>query len=626
MALPRTIIRLLRPYVVVLIAILIYVAYQHYLKVEKDVISQSHANLRTATKLIQKQFNSTKNTISSLNYSSATAGITATNQQAINLVNRSENYNDILRYNTKTHQLLSELQINAAKQRAIQPKPIGIDALRWTDIQLLQNDYQVSNVYQSYNERWVIAIREKHPRNKIQYIIEYDLWAVSQALIDLQPMNAGNVFVVDRTTGQILLHPDPNRIGKSATVYKYAIAGKVVQEIKSGPVSHYFSSKPTYQFSPNDNILNKHRSGHVSYYYGDIPKLAVYSARNNLNWVYFSTTNRSSLLSHSYSVTLIVVLAMTLLLMISAYHYINGQLQFELKQLKRSSDLLEFKNNLTRLLSRFCSRNRIQLCLYNYETHAFYSIDYQGEESLLINDKKYAINLLNGELTYIRNSQNDRLARAVQLDKAFYRLPLMGHKGLLGVIFIEHRTQTYSSLMKLLQTYIETALSNVMLHRQLSLRDSATNQDNLLTLRNKISRYKGHTDIYLLTIDVDDLKQVNYQYGYTCGDQLILEMTQIIGEHFPVSSTLSTARSSGDEFCILYQASDQHNAYTVAENLRNSIAKHRFKFDKTDVSFTVSIGISHLLDSSDKTLATSLQATDKAKKKGKNMTIMSMPD
>ncbi|GAD90788.1 hypothetical protein VHA01S_056_00050 [Vibrio halioticoli NBRC 102217] len=624
MALPRTIIRLLRPYVIVLVAILIYVAYQHYHKVENEVITQSHANLRTATKLIQGQLNTSLSSIASLNKTLSIKDTKEANQLAIELIYSTENYNDILRYNHKNHTAFSETDIDVAKHNNSHPKRIDLTALTWTDMNFMHNNYQVSNLYQSRNKRWVIAVREKHPKQVEQYVIEFDLWYMSQSLIDLQTMSSGNVFVVDRTTGQIILHPNPDRIGKSASVYRYAVAGKVIQDDRSTPVSYYFAGKPTYKFDTKDNIVNSHPSGEVTYFFKNDPKLAVYNARNSLNWIYFSSTSRSTLFSHSYSLLLVAVLAATLLLVVFVFNFINKELQLELTKLARSTNLFEFRNQVNVLLSRFCSHNRIQLCLYNHDSHTFYSIGYSGEEHAISVDKDYAINLLSSDVTYIRHSKDDLLANQVQIDKHFYRLPLQGYNGLFGVIFVESRTRTYGSLMKLLQTYIETALSNVLFHRQLSLRDSATNQDNLFTLRNKINRYKDHKDVYLLTMDVDDLKVINYQYGYTCGDQLILEMTDIVNTHFPIASTLSTARVSGDEFCVLYHADDQQMAYALADDLRDAIQTHRFKFDRTDIHFTVSIGISQLQSSVDKTLAASLQATDRSKKKGKNLTIMNV--
>ncbi|MCG8611010.1 MAG: EAL domain-containing protein [Pseudomonadales bacterium] len=53
----------------------------------------------------------------------------------------------------------------------------------------------------------------------------------------------------------------------------------------------------------------------------------------------------------------------------------------------------------------------------------------------------------------------------------------------------------------------------------------------------------------LLLIDIERLRDINYRYGYSIGDQLIRAMAGRIQEHFPKSE--SNARFAGDEFAVL---------------------------------------------------------------------------
>ncbi|WP_390203553.1 sensor domain-containing diguanylate cyclase [Vibrio comitans] len=613
----------MRPYVVVLSTVLIFVAYQHYTSVKDDALKQTQANLRTASKLIQAQLKNSVNIFSSLNRSSALEDSSASNLNAVDIIRNTENYNDILRYDPNTNTSVSETAIFNASMYNTEATEFDMPEASWTDVSFMDNQYQISSLYRSQNRRWVVGIREKNPAGIPQYIIEFDLMYASQAFIDLRTLNSGNVFIVDRATGKVILHPNPNRIGEMAVVYKYSMAGEISQDERAQPVSYYFSDTPSYAFNPNTALPNNQPYGSINYLFHGDAKLASYNAKNSMNWIYFSSISRSELFAHSYSMLLIGFVALSLLLFVSVFHHLNKQLQIALSDLSKATSLLEFKNQTQYLLGRFCTRRRVQLCLYNHDSHTFYTVDYHGQEQSILIDKEYALDLLTSKVKYQRSASNDPLANKIQFSAKYYRIPLHGHNGLTGVIFIESRFQTFSSLMKLLQTYIETSLSNVLFQQQISLRDATTNQDNLFTLRNKISRYKGHRDVYLLTIDVDDLKLINYQYGYTCGDQLILEMSSVITKHFPASSTLSTARTGGDEFCVLYHAVDQQHAFSLAENLREAIERHKFAFDNVNVNFTVSIGVSHLRDSVDKTLSSSLQATDRGKQNGKNLAIMS---
>ncbi|GEM78970.1 hypothetical protein VSU01S_12150 [Vibrio superstes NBRC 103154] len=608
---------------VVLSTLLIFVAYQHYASVKDDALKQTQANLRTASKLIQAQLKNSVNIFSSLNRSAELEDSSASNLNAVDVIRNTENYNDILRYDPSTNTSVSETAIFNASMYNTEATEFDMPEASWTDISFMDNRYQISSLYRSQNRRWVVGLREKNPAGIPQYIIEFDLMYASQSFIDLRTLNSGNVFIVDRTSGRVILHANPNRIGEMAVVYKYSMAGEVSQDERAQPVSYYFSDTPSYTFNPNTVLPNNQLYGSINYLFHGEAKLASYNAKNSMNWIYFSSISRSELFAHSYSMLLIAFVALSLLLFVSVFHYLNKQLQIALSDLAKATSLLEFKKQTQYLLGRFCTRRRVQLCLYNHDSHTFYTIDYHGQEQLILIDKEYALDVLASKVKYQRSASNDPLANKIQFSAKYYRIPLHGHNGLTGVIFIESRFQTFSSLMKLLQTYIETSLSNVLFQQQISLRDATTNQDNLFTLRNKISRYKGHRDVYLLTIDVDDLKLINYQYGYTCGDQLILEMSRVITKHFPASSTLSTARTGGDEFCVLYHAVDQQHAFSLAENLREAIERHKFAFDNVNVNFTVSIGVSHLRDSVDKTLSSSLQATDRGKQNGKNLAIMS---
>ncbi|TKG17018.1 diguanylate cyclase [Vibrio breoganii] len=623
MALPRTIIRLMRPYVVVLSTILIFVAYQHYASVKDDALKQTQANLRTASKLIQAQLKNSVNIFSSLNRSAELEDPSAANLNAVDIIRNTENYNDILRYDPSTNSAISETAIFNASMYNTDATAFDMQDASWTDISFMDNRFQISSLYRSQNRRWVVGLRETNPAGIPQYIIEFDLMYASQAFIDLRTLNSGNVFIVDRATGKVILHPNPNRIGEMAVVYKYSIAGELSQDERTQPVSYYFSDTPSYAFNPDSALPNKQLYGSINYFFHGDAKLASYNARNSMNWIYFSSISRSDLFAHSYSVLLIGFVALSLLLFVSIFHYLNKQLQVALADLSKATTLLEFKKQVQTLLERFCTRRRVQLCLYNHESQTFYTVDYHGQEQSLLIDKEYALDLLTSEVKYQRSGSQDPLAKQIQFSAKYYRVPLHGHNGLTGVIFLESRFQTFPSLMKLLQNFIETSLSNVLFQQQVLQRDATTNQDNLFTLRNKISRYKGHRDVYLLTIDVDDLKLINYKHGYTCGDQLILEMSSVISKHFPASSTLSTARTGGDEFCVLYHAVDQQHAFSLAENLREAIERHKLVFDTVNVNFTVSIGVSHLRDSVDKTLSSSLQATDRGKQNGKNLAIMS---
>lgn len=157
------------------------------------------------------------------------------------------------------------------------------------------------------------------------------------------------------------------------------------------------------------------------------------------------------------------------------------------------------------------------------------------------------------------------------------------------MIFAESWLATYASLINLLKTYIENSLSNLELNEKIYLHDSMTDLDNQLTLRQHVGNHIRAKDLYLMTLDVDDLKQVNYQYGYLCGDQVILAMTDVINEHFPGS--VSSARIGDDEFAILFRAEDHSQALRRRKNCARTSSRSLSSM-KTRISLSLPVQVS----------------------------------
>lgn len=89
----------------------------------------------------------------------------------------------------------------------------------------------------------------------------------------------------------------------------------------------------------------------------------------------------------------------------------------------------------------------------------------------------------------------------------------------------------------------------------------------------------------LITIDVDDFKQINDKYGHDCGDEVLLLIGQSITACFRSSDIL--ARMGGDEFFIFMQyAADAHIAETHMKKLQDEISR---RVRRAGYSFKVNI-------------------------------------
>ncbi|MGB2742692.1 MAG: GGDEF domain-containing protein [Cognaticolwellia sp.] len=90
----------------------------------------------------------------------------------------------------------------------------------------------------------------------------------------------------------------------------------------------------------------------------------------------------------------------------------------------------------------------------------------------------------------------------------------------------------------------------------------------------------------LLLLDLDHFKKINDNYGHANGDQVLIELVDLIKNFTRPLDSLY--RYGGEEFIVLPLTVDLLEAKLVAENLREKIAQSKFA---NDISITVSIGV-----------------------------------
>jgi diguanylate cyclase (GGDEF)-like protein/PAS domain S-box-containing protein len=93
----------------------------------------------------------------------------------------------------------------------------------------------------------------------------------------------------------------------------------------------------------------------------------------------------------------------------------------------------------------------------------------------------------------------------------------------------------------------------------------------------------------LLYIDLDQFKVVNDTFGHTAGDELLLQVSDIIQAN--IRSTDIVARIGGDEFAVLLQQCDRERAREVAEVIRIAVEEHRFDWQDAFTHVRCSIGV-----------------------------------
>lgn len=112
-------------------------------------------------------------------------------------------------------------------------------------------------------------------------------------------------------------------------------------------------------------------------------------------------------------------------------------------------------------------------------------------------------------------------------------------------------------------------------------------------------------NLSLVMMDIDHFKLINDTYGHQSGNDILVELANLIKEE--VGSEGTVARYGGEEFVVMFENYGKEFSMLFAESLRQRIEKHEFLI-QTDldsertlekVHITLSIGVSTAPDDSD---------------------------
>ncbi len=130
-------------------------------------------------------------------------------------------------------------------------------------------------------------------------------------------------------------------------------------------------------------------------------------------------------------------------------------------------------------------------------------------------------------------------------------------------------------------------------------------------------------DSVLMLIDLDYFKPVNDEGGHLLGDDLLVQLSELLVKTVRQSDTV--ARLGGDEFGIILPTCGMDRAEVLAEKIRASVEALRLVKDGRDYGVTASIGMT-ALTSSDSGIRQVLARADEgayaAKAQGRNQVIV----
>jgi diguanylate cyclase (GGDEF)-like protein/PAS domain S-box-containing protein len=141
-------------------------------------------------------------------------------------------------------------------------------------------------------------------------------------------------------------------------------------------------------------------------------------------------------------------------------------------------------------------------------------------------------------------------------------------------------------------TAIRQDITDKKYAQELSITDKLTQTYNRLHLENifaqETHKAKRYGDTFsIIIMDIDFFKPINDNYGHDIGDQVLIDVVQVLKSKIRDIDVLG--RWGGEEFLIICTKTNIDQAYTVAEKLRVAIEEYEFDvIGKITGSFGVS--------------------------------------
>jgi diguanylate cyclase (GGDEF)-like protein/PAS domain S-box-containing protein len=155
---------------------------------------------------------------------------------------------------------------------------------------------------------------------------------------------------------------------------------------------------------------------------------------------------------------------------------------------------------------------------------------------------------------------------------------------------------------------------------EMSMRDYLTDLYNRRALMEKLDfeikrRNRTKNPLSIVMLDLDHFKQVNDTYGHQVGDQVLIQVADLLRK--TVREIDIVGRYGGEEFLVILPDCPFKEAANVAERIRAGVAGFDFKFN---LNLTLSGGIAEFKGgNSDDLIAIADQNLYFAKKSGRNI-------
>jgi len=110
------------------------------------------------------------------------------------------------------------------------------------------------------------------------------------------------------------------------------------------------------------------------------------------------------------------------------------------------------------------------------------------------------------------------------------------------------------------------------------------------TLEREIARGQRYQrPLSLVMFDIDHFKIINDTYGHLAGDYVLNQLATAVKQRIRREDVF--ARYGGEEFAIVLPEIEVPTALLFAEKVRQLVQQHEFRFEKTRIDVTISVGV-----------------------------------
>ncbi|MGD8192284.1 diguanylate cyclase domain-containing protein [Brevibacillus ginsengisoli] len=175
---------------------------------------------------------------------------------------------------------------------------------------------------------------------------------------------------------------------------------------------------------------------------------------------------------------------------------------------------------------------------------------------------------------------------------SFMGVPLLREGEVAGVLLVADSRRHYFSfddfkLLEIFGQHTSLAITNAMLHSEVERMVITDNLTGLYARRYLNERVKRSLEMdafgSLILIDIDYFKKVNDTYGHQVGDEVLIQVSQLIRQCIRESDI--AARWGGEELAIYLPRIDQTFATNIAERIRSQVE------GMTSPMVTISVGV-----------------------------------